>query len=272
MGAVDKGRDAARKVETSPAYRWSVRAGLVAYGVVHLVVAWLAGRLALGLRGGGEEASNTGALRSLAEAPLGVALLWVAAVGFFSLVVWQGLTAWIGYREFDQPKRTLKRLASGLRAALYGYLGVAAARIAAGPEADEGEDVQESLSQGLLGLPFGQVLVAAVGLAVLVYGVVQVVRAFRRSFHEDLDTTLTGVPLRLTQAGFIGKGIAIGIVGGLFCWAALDADAQKAGGLDQALQQVLHQPFGRWLLLALAIGIGAYGLYCFFWARHPKHA
>lgn len=270
--AADKGKDAARKVESSPAYKLLVRAGLVAYGIVHLVVAWLAGRLALGVRRGGEEASNTGALRSLAEAPLGAVLLWVVAVGFFALVVWQLISALIGFREFDGFKRVRRRLASAFRTLLYGYLGVAAARIAAGPEVDEGETAQESISQGLLGLPFGQVLVALVGAAVVGYGVTQVVRAFTQSFNDELDTTLTGVPLRLTQAGFIGKGIAVGIVGGLFLWAALDADAQKAGGLDKALQQVLRQPFGTWLLVALAVGIGAYGLYCFFWARHPKHA
>ncbi|MFP5415947.1 MAG: DUF1206 domain-containing protein [Actinomycetes bacterium] len=270
--AADKGEDAARTVESSTAYRWLVKVGLAMYGVVHLVVAWLAVRLAVGLGGADEEASNTGALRSIAATPLGVALLWVAAVGLFTLVVWQLLTALVGYREFDGFKRVRKRASSVLRAVLYGYLGFAAARIALGPEADEGEDAQESLSQGLLGLPFGQALVAVVGLCVLGYGVAQVVRAVRKSFNDDLDTTLSGVPLRLTQAGFVGKGVAVFIVGALFVWAALDADAAKAGGLDQALQVVLQQPFGVSLLIVLAVGIGAYGIYCFFWARHAKHA
>lgn len=224
QAAADKGKQAARKVESSRAYQWLVRIGLVSYGVVHLLVAWLAIRLAMGLRGHDEEASNTGALRSLAESQLGAGLLWVVA------------------------------------------------EVAAGPDIEDVEDAQEELSQGLLALPFGQVLVAVVGLAVLGYGIAQVTKAFRKSFNDDLSTTLTGIPLRLTQAGFVGKGIAIGIVGVLFLWAALDADAQKAGGLDKALQHVLNQPFGTWLLIALAVGIGAYGIYCFFWARHPKHA
>ena len=270
--AADKGKDAARTIEGSSAYQWLVKVGLVFYGIVHLLVAVTAVRMALGLRGSDEEASNTGALRSLAETPLGAGLLWVVAAGFFALVVWQAVTALIGFHEFDGFKRVRKRLSAALRTVLYGYLGVAAARIASGPDVEDGEDAQESLSQGLLGLPFGQVLVGIVGLAVLGYAIAQVSKAFRKSFHDELDTTLTGAKLRLTQAGFVGKGIAIGIVGALFLWAALDADAQKAGGLDKALQQVLQQSFGMWLLLALALGIGAYGIYCFFWARHPKHA
>lgn len=270
--AADKGKDAARTIEGSSAYQWLVKVGLVFYGIVHLLVAVMAVRMALGLRGSDEEASNTGALRSLAETPLGAGLLWVVAAGFFALVVWQAVTALIGFHEFDGFKRVRKRLSAALRTVLYGYLGVAAARIASGPDVEDGEDAQESLSQGLLGLPFGQVLVGIVGLAVLGYAIAQVSKALRKSFHDELDTTLTGAKLRLTQAGFVGKGIAIGIVGALFLWAALDADAQKAGGLDKALQQVLQQSFGMWLLLALALGIGAYGIYCFFWARHPKHA
>ena len=270
--AADKGKDAARTIEGSSAYQWLVKVGLVFYGIVHLLVAVTAVRMALGLRGSDEEASNTGALRSLAETPLGAGLLWVVAAGFFALVVWQAVTALIGFHEFDGFKRVRKRLSAALRTVLYGYLGVAAARIASGPDVEDGEDAQESLSQGLLGLPFGQVLVGIVGLAVLGYAIAQVSKAFRKSFHDELDTTLTGAKLRLTQAGFVGKSIAIGIVGALFLWAALDADAQKAGGLDKALQQVLQQPLGMWLLLALALGIGAYGIYCFFWARHPKHA
>lgn len=270
--AADTGKDAARTIEGSSAYQWLVKVGLVFYGIVHLLVAVTAVRMALGMRGSDEEASNTGALRSLAETPLGAGLLWVVAAGFFALVVWQAVTALIGFHEFDGFKRVRKRLSAALRTVLYGYLGVAAARIASGPDVEDGEDAQESLSQGLLGLPFGQVLVGIVGLAVLGYAIAQVSKAFRRSFHDELDTTLTGAKLRLTQAGFVGKSIAIGIVGALFLWAALDADAQKAGGLDKALQQVLQQPLGMWLLLALALGIGAYGIYCFFWAKHPKHA
>lgn len=159
-----------------------------------------------------------------------------------------------------------------MRAVLYGYLGIAAARIAVGPDAEEGEDAQESISGGLMSLPFGQALVALIGLAVIGYGISQIVRAVRKSFNDDLDTTLSGTPERLAQAGFVCKGLAIGIVGVLFLWAALDADASKAGGLDQALEVVLQQPFGTWLLIALAVGIGAYGLYCFFWARHARHS
>ena len=58
------------------------------------------------------------------------------------------------------------------------------------------------------------------------------------------------------------------IVGSLFLYAALTHDPKKSGGLDQALQTVLEQPFGQALLTAIAIGIAAYGLFCFARAKH----
>lgn len=270
--ATAAGKDAAHTVASSRAYRVLVKVGLTTYGVVHLIVAWVAVRMALGLRQAGEEASNQGALRSLAGTPLGVGLLWVAAVGLFTLVVWQAVSVFIGFGEFDEGKRTVKRASSALRGVLYAYLGVAAARIALGPEADEGEDATESLSAGLLGLPFGRALLVVIALAVLVFAVTLVVRAVRATYNDDLDATLSGPADWVARAGFLGKAVGVGIVGGLLAWAALDADAQRAGGLDQALQVVLQQPFGFWLLIVLAAGIAAYGLYCFIWARHPKHA
>jgi hypothetical protein len=66
----------------------------------------------------------------------------------------------------------------------------------------------------------------------------------------------------------VAKGIAFGIVGGLFCYAAATHEAQKSGGLDQALSEVLEQPLGPFLLAAIALGFGAFGLFCFAQARY----
>lgn len=68
--------EAARDIAASKPYQVLVKVGLVAYGLVHLVLAWLAVRLALGLGGGDAEASNTGALQAL------VALVGAGVTGY----------------------------------------------------------------------------------------------------------------------------------------------------------------------------------------------
>lgn len=267
---IDQGEQAAQAIRRAKTYQVLVKVGLVAYGVVHLTVAWLAVRLVLGHRDG--EASHTGALRELATTPIGELLLWVAGIGLLTLVVWQLIAAAIGYREFDGTRRLRKRLSALGRTLIYGWLGVAALRIALGPEADEGEQIQESISAGLLGLPGGQVLVALVGLGVIAYGARTGYKGVTGRYNDEIEIELRGIARLLAGAGHLAKAIAYLLIGALFWWAAFSFDPEKAGGLDEVLQTVLGQPSGSALLLVMAAGIGSYGVWCFFLARHAKHA
>jgi type IV secretory pathway VirB2 component (pilin) len=65
-------------------------------------------------------------------------------------------------------------------------------------------------------------------------------------------------------------GVAIILVGALFVVAAMEHDPEEAGGMDEALKSLQDQPFGPWLLLIIAIGIAAYGIYCFARARYQR--
>ena len=77
--------------------------------------------------------------------------------------------------------------------------------------------------------------------------------------------------IALGRFGYAAKGVALGIVGALFGWAALAHDAGKAGGLGPALRMLRDQPYGRTLLSLTALGIASFGVYCFVWSRNAKH-
>ena len=64
--------------------------------------------------------------------------------------------------------------------------------------------------------------------------------------------------------------MALAGVGGLLVWAAVTFDPAKAQGLDGALRGVLELPFGRTLLTLVAVGIAAFGAFCFVRARYPE--
>src|SRR3712207_9179333 len=87
-GTTGRAAGAAGRAGDSDALEHLARIGLIAYGVVHLLLAWLALQLAWG-GGSSRSADQAGALATLAEQPLGRPLLWLLAVGLVALAVWQ---------------------------------------------------------------------------------------------------------------------------------------------------------------------------------------
>ncbi|WP_392508639.1 DUF1206 domain-containing protein [Naumannella halotolerans] len=267
--AAEHGEKAGEAVQQSKSYQLLVTLGLICYGVVHLLMAWIAIQLAWGLGGG--DASTTGALQQLAGQPFGNVMLIVVAVGLFALTVWQLIEAVIGHSHVPTPKRYGKRIASLGKAVVYAALGFSAARIAAGGGQGDSNSSQESATAQLLAMPFGRALVVIAGLVILAIAVSQIVKGVRQKFTEDLAGGASRTAIRLGTAGYVAKGIALLIVGALFGFAGLSADPEQAGGTDQALRMILEQPFGPYLLTLLALGLICFGLFCFVWSRNAKH-
>ena len=264
-------KSTAREAHGSDTLDHLARAGLVAFGVVHLVLGWLALQLALGDREG--STSTSGAIQTLVEQPLGPAIVWAVALGMALLVVWQGLEALLGHRDHDGIDRVRKRVTSAGKAVVYAVIAVSAARKASGDGGGSGERQTDSMTAEVMSWPGGQLIVGAVGLAIVGVGAALVYKGVTDRFLRDLEAAGASGDAGtaytwLGRAGYAAKGVSLGVVGGLFCYAAATHDAQESGGLDQALRQVLEQPFGPVLLGAIGIGIACFGVFCFAWARH----
>jgi hypothetical protein len=64
----------------------------------------------------------------------------------------------------------------------------------------------------------------------------------------------------LSRAGFVARGLIYGIIGVLAFKVAL-GQGGKLENQQGALHTVAHQPFGKFLLILLAIGLGSYSLW-----------
>ncbi|MFL6061673.1 MAG: DUF1206 domain-containing protein [Marmoricola sp.] len=247
----------------------AIRIGFVAYGVVHLLIAWLALQLALGHHDG--RASNQGALRHLAGEPFGRVLVWAIAIGMFFLVCWRLLEGAVGHRdEEDEKKRLAQRAGSFGKAIVYGAIGVSALKIAIGAGS---RSRGRATTAKLLDLPAGPWIVGLAGLAILAYGANMVRRGLTEKYREHLSAEGRSgeagtAYLLLGKYGYVAKGTVIGIIGILVGYAAANHDPRRSGGLDQALRTVLEQPFGPFLLGVIALGIASYGVFCLVRARH----
>ncbi len=274
-------RSKAQRAADSDALRALARVGLVSYGVVHGLIAWLALQLAWG-GGSSDSASNTGALATLADQPAGRPLLWLLTLGLAALALWQAgelLHHVDGLRGTGKERRDAVKgfVGAAARVIVYAALAVTAGKFAVGGGAKSSSSSQQEGTSGVFGLPGGRFLVGIAALVIIGVGIYQIVNAIKRDFLDEVD--LSGASARTRQLteklGMIGgavKGVALAVVGGLFGWAAITFDPAKAQGLGGAMATILSAPFGQVLLTLVALGFLAYGGYCFLRARFPARS
>lgn len=263
-------RDVRRKAADSDWLDGAIRFGFVAYGVVHLLIAWIAIQLAFGNED--NQASPNGAMKELAGKPLGGVLVWAVAIGMFCLVAWRLLEATLGQRDADDAERWRLRATSVGRAVVYGAIGASAVGAVLGGGGSS-EQKDRSVTAKVMDLPAGTWLVGAVGIGIIGVGIAHI----RTGLSDDHRDALTAegrsgesgsAYLLLGKVGYVAKGLAIAAVGALFGYAAITHDPNRSGGLDTALRTVLEQPYGPALLCALALGLGCFGVFCLVRARH----
>lgn len=259
----------AKQAAESAPMRLLGRIGLATYGVVHLLVAYLAVQLALGTPT--DKADKTGALHAVASTTAGLWPLWAVSVGLGALAVWQLSEALLGHRNLRGWRRGARRTVEVGEAVLFGYLAYGAGRIAAGGKSPSDAD-QSSLVARLLAQPYGRWIVAAIGLGVLAGAVLLVHHGLTGAFQRGLDLSGTDpatrrTAIRLGQLGYPALGCVYGIAGLLVVVAAVRVDPSQATGVDLALRTLAAQPYGPYLLLVVAAGLAAFGVYTLYDAR-----
>ncbi|SHL09844.1 protein of unknown function [Pseudonocardia thermophila] len=250
------------------------RAGIAAYGVVHVLIAYLVVAAMIGVRG--QPAADQGGAVTVVAAlgPVGRALLGVAAAGLVAFGVWQVCAAATGFRWVSGGERFRKRVGAAAKA--LAVFAVAAAVLPAllGERLADGDASVRSLTASLLVLPGGRVVVAAIGITAIAVAASMVYTAIRATYlgdlrERDLSPALLGLARWLGRAGNLGRAVALGGVGGSFVRAASTADPLRSAGFDGVLRALGTNSWGVVALALVAAGIAAFGAYCAIdaWAR-----
>jgi hypothetical protein len=263
--------------ETSPWIEGLGRFGHIAIGVVYATIGVLAALTALS-RGGGTTDSH-GALAWIVEAPFGRVILGALALGFAGYAAWRFIQA---TRDTESkgtsPMGVLNRLTYAFIGATYGALALSALDLARGHAESgggSGDAVAQDWTAWLLAQPFGQVLVATVGLGVIGVSLIQFFLAVTGKCCDSLQTsTLSRAQDQVVRAagriGFSARGIALAVIGVLLLVAAVHARSDEVRGLGGALATLAQQPFGPWLLGIVASGLVLYGAFMIVKARYGR--
>ncbi|MFD7878612.1 DUF1206 domain-containing protein [Streptomyces sp. NPDC059766] len=268
----DGGRSEAERVARGSVTEGAARAGLVAQGVIYLLVGVLALRIAVG--DGSHQADRGGALAELADQPFGDVLLWALGIGVVGMVVWRLSEAVFGAVGPDGHKPHMRLLAV-VRCVFYVFVAFSVLAFAAGAGGSgsgAGDRESKDVTARVLHLPAGQWLVAVTGAAVVVAGVWIGARAVMRSYRDELKLAqMSRGARRLVDvtgvAGGAARGLVFAAVGVSAIRAAVDFDPDRAKGLDDSLRAFAATPLGPSLLGCVAAGLALFGLFSFALSR-----
>lgn len=252
---MDSAQDGARQVRHSTALDVGARAGFAASGLLHLLIGYLAVRVAFGKAS--NEADQSGALATLAQHPGGKAVLIVFVVGFGALALWQLSLAVVGQGGEHDILDRAKCVGLAVIYLVMGWSALSFVRGKGRSSAHRSTDITATVMKH----PGGRWLIAAVGLVILAIGCYHVYKGWRGKFLKELREHPGAAITWIGRIGYVAKGVALGIVGVLFVVAAAQHSSAKASGLDGALSTLRQAVGGQALLTLMGLGIATFGVY-----------
>ena len=269
-GLVGKARHGGDRAVDAPWMGWLARAGLVARGVVYLIIGVLALKLALG--DGGKTTNQQGALKTIADQSFGKTLLVLVAIGLAGYSLWRLLRAAVGHgaEQRDSGSDRVAALASGIG---YGIVFVTAVKILTGSRTGSG--TPKGPTAGVLGWSGGTVLVAIAGVVMIGVALYQAYKGLAKKFLDDAKTSEMGAGVRkgytaLGVFGHVARAVVFGLIGYGLIKAAINYDPHKAVGLDGALRKLADASYGPALLGLVAAGLVGFAAYSIADARYRK--
>ncbi len=255
---------ATHEANENPVVEWGARLGFAIVGILHLLIAYIAVKVAWGIGGGSKEANQSGALQTVADSTTGPFLLWIGVVGFLLLAFWN-ITE--GFVRRQDKGDLVKLVAKGV---MYLFFAWTTFKIVALGQNSNSKQQTQDFTASLMGNAVGRLLVGAIGLVVVGVALYFVYKGWTKRFLQELSGHPGQWAVRAGQVGYVAKGVALVVVGYFFLYAAVTTDPGKSQGLDGALKTFKDAPAGPYVLTLVALGIAAFGLYSFARARYAR--
>lgn len=251
------------------------KAGLIAKGIVYCLIGVLAFMAALELGSTStSSADQSGVFKFIVEQTFGKILLGIVALGLLCYSLWRLIQAIQDTKhKGTDAKGVGQRLLYAFRGLVYGALAFTAAKVALGGSSSNNNS-NESLVGQLLQQPYGQWLVGIVAVGIAIAAIQQFYLAFSDEYKKTVQSAglkheTETFMIKFGKIGYIARGVVWLILSYFFLRAALQSDAQEAGGTASAFKFLEQSSYGSILLGAVAFGMICYGLFMFMQAKYP---
>ncbi len=257
----------------STAFAALTRLGFVVRGVIYAIIGVLAVRIAM--HSPSSPSNQRGALETIQKQPFGHWLVIAVAIGLGAYALWRFVQAAFGFgpEGGGDPSR-IGRISAAASGCAYAGLCALAVAILLGASSQSSSNPQKSAA-GVLGWPGGQWLVGTAGAVLIGVALFQGYRGVSKKFLDQDKTEEMGPAVRrwftrLGVFGHVARMIAFGLIGIFVLKAAIDYAPSDAVGLDGALSKLAHQPYGPFLLVVVAAGLVAFGVYSIAESRYRR--
>ncbi len=261
-----------------PGEKWVeyvARTGYLAIGITYGLVGLLAVQAALTAA---RSPNTRDALDTVRGAPFGRILLGLLAIGLFAYAIWRFVQAWW---DTERKGRKWKGIFIRLGYAISGiaYVGLSVGALIAairGASADGGGDAEnQQRAAQVLQWPGGWIALAIGGCIVIGVGIAHFVKAYKGEFmrdyeHVEMSHTERTWARPIGRFGLSARGVTFCLIGLFLALAGWRTNAGQVKGLGDAFSIVAAQPFGQILLLVIAAGFVAYGVFCLSQARYRR--
>lgn len=255
------------------------RLGYGAEGLLYLIVGGTAASAAVKV--GGRVRGSRGALNLLVAQPLGRLAVALVAVGLCGYILRRFVQVFVEPTMGRPPKpimRILRRVGFALSGLAHAGIALSALKLVLGSvilTPDERTAPRDWMMTLLTWQPLNGWLILLAGLIVIGVAIFFFYKAVNRRFTIDLELgrmshRVKRMAFACGVVGYAGRGIAFLIAGAFLVYAGWFVEEVEARGYSDILRALETQPFGGWVLIALAAGLVAYGLYLLLAARYLR--
>jgi len=224
-------------------------------------------------QGGADENSFMAMLDSFLA---GRILNWLIVLGSVCFILWRFYEAFGDpYKVGNDPQGLMLRTGAAFSSAADGFIALSAlqALFEKHNTPDTGQPVQQrNLVAGLLEHSWGPTLIIALGVVVMVTALILAFYGLSNRFTErirarDFSKTWRYTVHGIAYAGYLSRGIILGITGFFYIKAAIEKNSDLVVNTDKAFDFIGDQ-VGHPYFIAVAIGTLCYGLYMFVLGLH----
>lgn len=244
--------------------------GCISTGLIYSAIGLIAILSFLRIKQGGADESSLFVF--LEDYLLGEILVWLILIGTLCYIAWRIVEAYTDPYHYGNDWRGLaRRTGIGLSSIADVLIAYSAIMVLLGISQyrEDGQPVKERQMVGnMLQESWGDFLVVTIGIIILATAIIQFFYGITRGYRERLEIKKVSKATKkvihfLAWAGYLARGIIIGIIGFFFIKAGFTDNSEFIVNTDKAFN-FIGDHVGHLFFILVAIGTIFYGLFMFF--------